>query len=226
MSANSSRRSASGRSHHHRARGRNTAPAIAAAAALLRTRDPLWRDAGASLRSHLSSTNRFQARHRLRRESRGSRPPGDLWHRPHRPGDRLWLYRRGSNWPRAARRSKIIRFVENTDLATALEYLADGAWTWNSGMFVFPVGLLLDELWPSRCQAWLRARFASVMDRPSRAKLCDWLRRNSPHHTQVHRLRLDGAYSARRCRSGQLRLERYRFMARAVGDRRKDGAGK
>jgi mannose-1-phosphate guanylyltransferase/mannose-6-phosphate isomerase len=41
---------------------------------------------------------------------------------------------------------RIERFVEKPDLATAAGYLADGAWSWNSGMFVFPAKLLLDEL--------------------------------------------------------------------------------
>jgi mannose-1-phosphate guanylyltransferase/mannose-1-phosphate guanylyltransferase/mannose-6-phosphate isomerase len=40
----------------------------------------------------------------------------------------------------------IERFVEKPDLATAKTYLADGTWSWNSGMFLFPARLFLDEL--------------------------------------------------------------------------------
>lgn len=40
----------------------------------------------------------------------------------------------------------IQRFVEKPDLATAKTYLADGTWSWNSGMFLFPARLFLDEL--------------------------------------------------------------------------------
>ena len=41
---------------------------------------------------------------------------------------------------------KIARFVEKPNLATAEGYLAEGGWSWNSGMFVFPAGLMLEEL--------------------------------------------------------------------------------
>lgn len=38
------------------------------------------------------------------------------------------------------------RFVEKPDPATAVDYLDAGDWVWNSGMFMFPVGLYLSEL--------------------------------------------------------------------------------
>ncbi len=38
------------------------------------------------------------------------------------------------------------RFVEKPDLATAQGYLASGDYTWNSGIFLLPVGLFLAEL--------------------------------------------------------------------------------
>ena len=37
-------------------------------------------------------------------------------------------------------------FVEKPDTATALEYLEDGGYFWNSGMFLFSAGAYLDEL--------------------------------------------------------------------------------
>ncbi len=37
-------------------------------------------------------------------------------------------------------------FVEKPDLATAKEYLADGGYYWNSGIFVLPVAALIEEL--------------------------------------------------------------------------------
>ncbi len=40
----------------------------------------------------------------------------------------------------------VARFVEKPDTATAEQYLASGDYFWNSGMFVFPVQKLLDEL--------------------------------------------------------------------------------
>jgi len=41
---------------------------------------------------------------------------------------------------------KVKRFVEKPDLATAHEYLASGCHYWNSGMFCFQVGTLLEEM--------------------------------------------------------------------------------
>lgn len=41
---------------------------------------------------------------------------------------------------------KVSRFVEKPDLATAKRYLALGSYVWNSGMFAFKAGALLEEL--------------------------------------------------------------------------------
>lgn len=41
---------------------------------------------------------------------------------------------------------KVERFVEKPDLATAKEYLQSGGYYWNSGMFCFSAGLVIDEL--------------------------------------------------------------------------------
>lgn len=40
----------------------------------------------------------------------------------------------------------VARFVEKPDLATAQGYLAEGGWSWNSGMFLFPLGAFRAEL--------------------------------------------------------------------------------
>ena len=48
------------------------------------------------------------------------------------------------------------RFVEKPDLATAQEYVAGGSHLWNSGMFVWRAGLILEELerqLPGHCAA-------------------------------------------------------------------------
>ncbi|MEM9770602.1 MAG: mannose-1-phosphate guanylyltransferase [Cyanobacteria bacterium P01_D01_bin.73] len=41
---------------------------------------------------------------------------------------------------------KVNRFTEKPDRATAEKFLATGKFTWNSGMFVFPAGLVIEEL--------------------------------------------------------------------------------
>ncbi|HEX6979010.1 MAG TPA: mannose-1-phosphate guanylyltransferase/mannose-6-phosphate isomerase [Alphaproteobacteria bacterium] len=61
----------------------------------------------------------------------------------------------------------IARFVEKPDLATAQSFIADGAWSWNSGMFLFPARLFLDELGrhePDMLQATRDAVAGAVTD--------------------------------------------------------------
>jgi len=49
----------------------------------------------------------------------------------------------------------VARFVEKPDAGTAAEFLQEGGYYWNSGMFVFPAGLYLEEL--SRLQPQMLA---------------------------------------------------------------------
>lgn len=41
---------------------------------------------------------------------------------------------------------RVSRFTEKPDLATAEAFLASGRYSWNSGMFIFPAGVMLKEL--------------------------------------------------------------------------------
>jgi mannose-1-phosphate guanylyltransferase/mannose-6-phosphate isomerase len=52
------------------------------------------------------------------------------------------------------------RFVEKPDLATARAYLASGEYTWNSGMFLFRASRLLEELAATRPQMLEHVRAA------------------------------------------------------------------
>jgi mannose-1-phosphate guanylyltransferase/mannose-6-phosphate isomerase len=63
---------------------------------------------------------------------------------------------------------KIERFVEKPDLATAQQYLAEGGYYWNSGMFLFRASRYLDELgkFAPRMLAQCRAALAgATLDR-------------------------------------------------------------
>ncbi|HEY6821821.1 MAG TPA: mannose-1-phosphate guanylyltransferase/mannose-6-phosphate isomerase [Burkholderiales bacterium] len=63
--------------------------------------------------------------------------------------------------------SGIRRFVEKPNLAKAKEYLASGRFLWNSGMFVFPVNAVLEELdrlRPDILEGAKKALTASVRD--------------------------------------------------------------
>jgi len=41
---------------------------------------------------------------------------------------------------------KVARFTEKPDQATAEDFIASGRFSWNSGMFIFPAGVMLQEL--------------------------------------------------------------------------------
>ncbi len=58
---------------------------------------------------------------------------------PDHPETGYGYIRRGSN-------GVVESFVEKPDLATAVKYVKDGNYFWNSGMFTFPMDLLLTEL--------------------------------------------------------------------------------
>jgi mannose-1-phosphate guanylyltransferase/mannose-6-phosphate isomerase len=62
---------------------------------------------------------------------------------PHRPETGYGYIQRGEpheGW------AAIRRFVEKPDLPTAEAYVRSGDYLWNSGMFLFPVGALLEEI--------------------------------------------------------------------------------
>lgn len=53
---------------------------------------------------------------------------------------------RGAPLPGADDAFEVERFVEKPDAATAARYLADGSYLWNTGIFVWPVRVFLDEI--------------------------------------------------------------------------------
>ena len=125
---------------------RNTAPAIAAAAALLRERDPeavmlvlpsdhIIRDLPALTRAIGAAARAADAGNLV---SFGITPTA--------PETGYGYISSGEALPGVEGAFRIASFVEKPDLGTAAGYLADGNWSWNSGMFVFPAGLMLDEL--------------------------------------------------------------------------------
>jgi mannose-1-phosphate guanylyltransferase/mannose-1-phosphate guanylyltransferase/mannose-6-phosphate isomerase len=65
---------------------------------------------------------------------------------PERPETGYGYIRRGAALDGVPGAYTIERFVEKPDAKTAEGYLAEGAWSWNSGMFLFPARLFLDEL--------------------------------------------------------------------------------
>jgi mannose-1-phosphate guanylyltransferase/mannose-1-phosphate guanylyltransferase/mannose-6-phosphate isomerase len=125
---------------------RNTAPAIAAAAALLQARDPgalmlvlpsdhLIRDLPALSAAIATAALAAEAGKLV---TFGITPTA--------PETGYGYIRQAGPVESVPGAFKIERFVEKPDLATAAGYLAEGEWSWNSGMFVFPADLMLEEL--------------------------------------------------------------------------------
>lgn len=66
--------------------------------------------------------------------------------RPKRPETGYGYIRRGAALPGAAGSYRIDAFIEKPDYQSAEAYVADERFSWNSGMFVLPVGVFLAEL--------------------------------------------------------------------------------
>lgn len=59
---------------------------------------------------------------------------------------------------------RVARFTEKPDQATAEEFIASGRFSWNSGMFIFPAGVMLQELdqYAAEIMAPLKAKGADA----------------------------------------------------------------
>ena len=123
--------------------GRNTAPAAAAAAALLEPDEtmlllPSDHVVGdvAAFGAAVAIAQRAVAEGRL--VTFGIDPTG--------PETGYGYIKRGAAMAAPAGAYAVKRFVEKPDLATANAYLAEGGWSWNSGMFLFAAKTFLAEL--------------------------------------------------------------------------------
>lgn len=125
---------------------RNTAPAIAAAAALLRARDPEALMLVLPSDHVIGDEAAFGRAIRVAARTAAAGYLVTFGITPTAPETGYGYISSGTEIDGMAGAYRIERFVEKPDIATAAGYLADGNWSWNSGMFVFPAGLLLDEL--------------------------------------------------------------------------------
>ena len=146
---------------------RNTAPAVAAAATLILRDDPdalllvlasdhIIRDVAAFHRAIGIAANAARA---------GRLAAFGLV--PKHPETGYGYIRRGGALDGVPDAYAVERFVEKPDLATAKGYLEEGVWSWNSGMFLFPARLYLDELkahQPKIAEASTRAVTAATRD--------------------------------------------------------------
>lgn len=83
----------------------------------------------------------------------------------------------------------VAEFVEKPNLETAQKYLAEGSYTWNSGMFVFPAKTLLEEL--TRLNAELVKQSQISLDKSEQD--LDFIRLNEQAFAQCQDISIDNA---------------------------------
>ncbi|MEO1086412.1 MAG: mannose-1-phosphate guanylyltransferase/mannose-6-phosphate isomerase, partial [Acidobacteriota bacterium] len=127
--------------------GRNTAPAVCAAALIAAETDP------ESLLLILPSDHRIEDSAGSFEEAveRAARAASLDWLvtfgvRPDRPETGYGYICAGEPLEQAPGARRVERFVEKPERETAEAYLAEGRFTWNSGMFLFTAKLLLAEM--------------------------------------------------------------------------------
>ena len=126
--------------------GRNSAPAIAAAALLVAETDPnavLWMMAADA--SIADNTALQSALHTAAKAARAGYIV-TFGMKPTTPETGYGYIETGDPLPKAAGVFAVARFLEKPDAATAERFLQAGRHLWNSGMFVFPARTLLEEL--------------------------------------------------------------------------------
>ena len=146
--------------------GRNSAPAIAAAALLVDETDPnavLWMMAADA--SIADNTALQSALHTAAKAARAGYIV-TFGMKPTTPETGYGYIETGDPLPKAAGVFAVARFLEKPDAATAERFLQDGRHLWNSGMFVFTARTLLEEL-ERHAPAVLPAVRLAVTDRQS-----------------------------------------------------------
>jgi len=152
--------------------GRNTAPAVALACALVARRDPRAVIAATPADHAVADERAFRAA--LRKGLSLARRTGrfvTLGVPPTYPATGYGYIERGEPFgPRGAGAFQVRRFVEKPDPGAARRFLRSGRFVWNSGIFLFRADVYADRL----------ARFLPEVHRPLRAALAAAGRREFP----------------------------------------------
>ena len=126
--------------------GRNTAPAVAVAALLASEADPdaviLVMPVDHWVRDHATFRAAVSAGLVAARNGRFVL----FGQRPTESATRFGYIGMGAELPGVSDVRDVAGFVEKPDLATAERFLADGAHVWNSGIFLLPARMFIDEL--------------------------------------------------------------------------------
>jgi mannose-1-phosphate guanylyltransferase/mannose-6-phosphate isomerase len=126
--------------------GRNTAPAVAAAAHYLKAIDPEAVMLVLPADHVIRDNDAFKAAVERAAALVGQGALATFGIVPQSPETGYGYIRRGHEADGADDCYKVDRFVEKPDRATAEAFLADGGYYWNSGMFMFEAGRYLAEL--------------------------------------------------------------------------------
>ncbi|NIJ41655.1 mannose-1-phosphate guanylyltransferase/mannose-6-phosphate isomerase [Parvibaculum indicum] len=124
--------------------GRNTAPAAAAAAAFVRDHDPEGILLVLPADHHIADIEAFQRAVGIGAALAGKGKLVTFGIVPSGPETGYGYIRKGGALADGA--FEVERFVEKPDRATAESYLADGDYSWNSGIFMFRADRILDEM--------------------------------------------------------------------------------
>lgn len=144
--------------------GRNSAPAIAAAAVLVAENDPdavLWMMAADA---SIADATALQAALAAAAVAARAGYVVTFGMKPTAPEVGYGYIEIGDPLHDAAGVHRVARFLEKPDVATAERFVSDGRHLWNSGMFVFTARTLLEEL-ERHAPDVLRAVRQSVADR-------------------------------------------------------------
>jgi mannose-1-phosphate guanylyltransferase / mannose-6-phosphate isomerase len=126
--------------------GRNTAPAVAAAAHYLSAIDPQAVMLVLPADHVIDNVKAFNAAVMLAMQMVGEGALATFGIVPTGPETGYGYIRRGKHADGSDHCYRVERFVEKPDRATAQRFLDDGSYYWNSGMFMFRAQRFLDEL--------------------------------------------------------------------------------
>ena len=126
--------------------GRNTAPALAAAALVLARQDPKALMLVLPSDHVIRDVASFHRAVRLAAQAAAGGRLATFGIIPDRPETGYGYIARGATVPRLESTFAIERFVEKPDAPTARRMLDSGTYYWNSGMFLMEAGTLLEEL--------------------------------------------------------------------------------
>ena len=126
--------------------GRNTAPAIASAAALLAERDPAALMLVLPADHYIADTSTFQDALRIAVEQAGQGRLATFGIRPTRPETGFGYIRAGDCADGASSVRSVAAFVEKPGRQTAEHFVESGDYFWNSGMFAWSATTILSAM--------------------------------------------------------------------------------